>query len=118
MNIADKSEREIDVPSVSDLSLLTEEISRILTIAEKAESGRRDFESVKTVVDDAIRQIMERTDSGETIPSSNFTLQVIGEISKKLAEPMDNFTHWLAITLNVWITFINHCVDHYEERGV
>lgn len=118
MNVADKSEREIPVPSVRDLTELTEEISRILTLAEKAETGRRDFESVKTVVDDSIRQIMERTDDGEVVPSSNLTLQVIGEISKKLAEPMDNFTHWLAITLNVWITFINHCVDHYEETGV
>lgn len=118
MNVADRSEREIDVPSVRDLTLLTEEISRVLTLAEKAESGRRDFETVKTVVDDSIRQIMERTDSGETIPASNLVLQVTGEISKKLAEPMDNFTHWLAITLNVWITFINHCIDHYENTGV
>jgi hypothetical protein len=118
MNIADKSEREIEVPSVKEMTDLTEEISRILTLAEKAETGRRDFETVKTVVDDAIRQIMERTDSGETIPSANLTLQIIGEISKKLAEPMDNFTHWLAITMNVWLTFINHCIDHYEENGV
>lgn len=118
MNIADKSEREIDVPSVTEMTQLIEEISRILTLAERAEAGRRDFESVKGVVDDAIRQIMERTDAGESIPAANFTLSVIGEISKKLAEPMDNFTHWLAITLNVWITFINHCVDHYEDNGV
>lgn len=118
MNIADKSEREIELPSVSDLTILIDEISRILTLAEKAEAGRRDFESVKGVVDDAIRQIMERTDSGESIPAANFTITIIGEISKKLAEPMDNFTHWLAITLNVWVTFLNHCVDHYEETGV
>lgn len=118
LNVADKSEREIPVPSVKDLTELTEEISRILTIAEKAESGRRDFETVKTVVDDSIRQIMERTDDGETVPAANLALQIIGEVSKKLAQPMDNFTHWLAITMNVWITFINHCVDHYEETGV
>lgn len=118
MNIADKSEREIELPSVADLTTLIDEISRILTLAEKAEAGRRDFESVKGVVDDAIRQIMERTDSGESIPAANFTITIIGEISKKLAEPMDNFTHWLAITLNVWVTFLNHCVDHYEETGV
>lgn len=118
MNVADKSEREIEVPSVRDLTMLAEEISRVLTLAEKAESGRRDFDSVKTVVDDSIRQIMEKTDSGESIPASNLVLQITGEISKKLAEPMDNFTHWLAITLNVWITFINHCIDHYERTGV
>lgn len=118
MNVADKSEREIAVPSVTDLTEIIEEISRILTLAERADQGRKDFETVKTVVDDAIRQIMERTDSGETIPSANLTLQIIGEISKKLAEPMDNFTHWLAITLNVWVTFVNHCIDHYETTGV
>ena len=118
MNVADKSEREIDVPSVKEMIELTDQISSILTLAEKAESGRRDFETVKTVVDDSIRQIMERTDSGETVPSSNLVLQIIGEMSKKLAEPMDNFTHWLAITLNVWLTFINHCIDHYENNGV
>ena len=118
MNVADRSEREIDIPSVQDLTLLTEEISRVLTLAEKAESGRRDFDTVKTVVDDSIRQIMEKTDAGATVPASNLVLQITGEISKKLAEPLDNFTHWLAITLNVWITFINHCIDHYETNGV
>lgn len=118
MNVADRSEREIDVPSVRDLTLLTEEISRVLTLAEKAEAGRRDFDTVKTVVDDSIRQIMEKTDSGETVPASNLVLQITGEISKKLAEPLDNFTHWLAITLSVWLTFINHCIDHYETTGV
>lgn len=118
MNVADRSEREIEVPSVRELTTLTEEIARILTLAEKAESGRRDFNSVKTVVDDSIRQIMERTDSGQAVPAANLVLQITGEISKKLAEPMDNFTHWLAITLNVWITFINHCIDHYEKTGV
>jgi hypothetical protein len=118
MNVADKSEREIDIPSVKELTLLTEEISRVLTLAEKAESGRKDFDTVKTVVDDSIRQIMEKADTGETVPASNLVLQITGEISKKLAEPLDNFTHWLAITLNVWLTFINHCIDHYETEGV
>lgn len=118
MNVADRSEREIELPSVKDLTNLTDEIARILTLAERAESSRRDFETVKTVVDDSIRQIMERTDSGEQVPASNFVLQVLGEVSRKLAEPMDNFTHWLAITLNVWLTFINHCIDHYEKEGI
>jgi len=118
LNVADKSEREIDLPTVRDLTQLTEEISRILTIAEKAETGRRDFSSVKTVVDDAIRQAMERTENKAVVPVAQTVMTVLGEVSKKLAEPMDNFMHWLAITLNVWLNFIDHCVDHYENEGI
>ncbi len=118
LNVADKSEREIDLPSVRDLTELTEEISRILTLAEKAETGRQDFNSVKTVVDDSVRQAMERTENQSLVPVAQLVMTVSGELSKKLAEPMDNFMHWLAITLNVWLNFIGHCVDHYEHEGV
>lgn len=118
LNVADKSEREIDLPTVNELIQLTEEISRILTIAEKAESGRQDFNSVKTVVDDAIRQAMDRTDNKDLVPVAQLVMNVSGEISKKLAQPMDNFMHWLAITLNVWVNFIGHCADHYANEGV
>lgn len=118
LNTTDKSEREIDLPSVNSLVELTEEISRILTLAERAESGRRDFNTVKTVVDDAIRQIMDGIEEKGSVPSATLAITMIGEVSKKLAEPMDNFTHWLAITLNVWLNFIGHCVSHYEQEGV
>lgn len=112
LNLADRSEREIDAPSITDLNELLNTISQILTLSEKAEAGRRDFESVRGVVNDAIRQISES--------ESKVALKVLfllGEISKKLAEPMGFYTHWLAITLNVWLTFIGHCVKHYEEKG-
>lgn len=118
LNVADKSERELDLPTVKELTQLTEEISRILTLAEKAESGRQDFNSVKTVVDDAIRQAMDRTENKDVVPVAQLVMTVSGEISKKLAEPMDNFMHWLAITLNVWLNFIGHCADHYENEGI
>lgn len=118
LNVADKSEREIDLPTVKELTKLTEEISSILTLAEKAETGRQDFVSVKTVVDDAIRQAMEKTDNKAVVPIAELVMNVSGEISKKLAEPMDNFMHWLAITLNVWLNFIGHCVAHYEQEGI
>lgn len=116
LNVADRSEREIDVPSVRTLSEITNMIASILSLAEKGEAGRRDFETVKVVVDDAIRQIAE---AGEEAGKSNTAvLQIIGEISKKLAEPMGFYTHWLAVTLNVWLTFIGHCIKHYENEGV
>lgn len=118
LNVADKSEREIDLPSVKELTKLIEEIANILTLAEKSESGRRDFETVKTVVDDAIRQAMERTEDKVMVEPAQLTMTILGELSKKLAEPMDNFMHWLAITLNVWINFIGHCIDHYEQEGI
>lgn len=116
LNVADRSEREIDVPSVRTLSEITNMIASILSLAEKGEAGRRDFETVKVVVDDAIRQIAE---AGEEAGKSNTAvLHIIGEISKKLAEPMGFYTHWLAVTLNVWLTFIGHCIKHYESEGV
>lgn len=118
LNVADKSERELDLPSVRELTQLAEEISRILTLAEKAETGRQDFNSVKAVVDDGIRQAMERTENQAVVPVAQLVMNVSGEISKKLAEPMDNFMHWLAITLNVWLNFIGHCADHYETEGI
>lgn len=118
LNVADKSEREIDLPSVRELTALTEEIARILTMAEKADSGRQDFNSVKTVVDDAIRQAMDRTENQSLVQVAQLVMTISGEISKKLAEPMDNFMHWLAITLNVWLNFIDHCADHYANEGI
>lgn len=119
LNVTDKSEREIELPTVRELTALTDEISKILTLAEKAESGRRDFKSVKTVVDDTIRQVAEIAESNkDTSQLTNLVMLITGELSKKLAEPMDNFTHWLAITLNVWLNFISHCIDHYETSGV
>lgn len=118
LNVADKSEREIDLPTVRELTALTEEIARILSLAEKADSGRQDFNSVKTVVDDAIRQAMDRTEDQSLVQVAQMVMTISGEISKKLAEPMDNFMHWLAITLNVWLNFIGHCADHYENEGI
>lgn len=116
LNVADRSEREIDVPSVRTLSEITQLISSILSLAEKAETGQRDFSTVKVVVDDAIRQIAEAGE--EAGKSYNSVLSIIGEISKKLAEPMGFYTHWLAVSLNVYLTFISHCIKHYEAEGV
>lgn len=120
LNVADKSEREIQVPSVSELKDLVEGISGILTLAERGEDGVKDFSSVKTVVDDAIRQIAEKgTRNPEDGKNSVDTvLHMLGVISKKLAEPMGHYLHWLAVTLNVYLTFIGHCIDHYENQGV
>lgn len=118
LNVADRSEREIEVPSVDKLKELTEMVSRILTLAERGEDGIRDFTSVKTVVDDAIRQIAAKTTDAEDQSAATSILHMIGVISKKLAEPMGHYTHWLAVTLNVYLTFIGHCIDHYEGEGV
>jgi len=118
LNVADRSEREIDTPSVEKLKELADIISQILTLAERGEDGIRDFGSVKTVVDDAIRQIAAKTTDVEDKPAANMILHLIGVISKKLAEPMGHYTHWLAVTLNVYLTFIGHCIDHYENQGV
>lgn len=120
LNVADKSEREIDVPSVADLKDLVGVISNILTLAERGEDGIRDFTSVKTVVDDAIRQIADKGDDGDNndARSLDTVLHMLGIISKKLAEPMGHYLHWLAVTLNVYLTFIGHCIDHYENQGV
>lgn len=121
LNVADKSEREIDVPSVQELKELTGVIANILTLAERGEDGIRDFTSVKTVVDDAIRQIAEKGSndtSGDSHRPIDTVLHMLGVISKKLAEPMGHYLHWLAVTLNVYLTFIGHCIDHYENQGV
>lgn len=118
LSVADRSEREIDVPDVEKLKELMETISRILTLAERGEDGIKDFSSVKSVVDDAIRQIASKTKDAEDRESANLILHLIGTISKKLAEPMGHYTHWLAVTLNVYLTFIGHCIDHYDNDGV
>lgn len=118
LNVADRSEREIDVPPVAKLKELNEMISRILSLAERGEDGIKDFASVKAVVDDSIRQIADKTTSAEDRKSVDTILNLMGVISKKLAEPMGNYLHWLAVTLNVYLTFIGHCIDHYEADGV
>lgn len=120
MNTADRSARTIDVPSIRTLSDLVEKISAILEIGESGESGAKDFQSVKGVVDDAIRTIAERAEriGQEASNSGNVLMHMLGAISQKLAEPMGHFTHWLAVELNVYLTFIGHCLNHYEAEGV
>ena len=120
MSTADRSARTIDVPSIKALSDLVEKISAILEIGESGESGAKDFLSVKGVVDDAIRTIAERSQrsGSEANNSGNVLMHMLGAISQKLAEPMGNFTHWLAVELNVYLTFIGHCLNHYEAEGV
>lgn len=116
LNTADRAERTVDVPSIQTLNALVKGISDILTIAERGESGMRDFNVVKVTVDDAIRQIAER--SQNVANSSNVVLHMLGSISETLASPMDNFTHWVAVTLNVYLAYIDHCIKHYLDEGV
>lgn len=116
INTADRAERMVDVPSIPTLNMLVKGISDILDIAERGESGIRDFNVVKTTVDDAIRQIAERSQNVSN--SSNVVLHMLGSISETLAAPMDNFTHWVAVTMNVYLAYIDHCIKHYQVAGV
>lgn len=116
LNTAERTDRQVDVPSVQVLTQLVSGISNILDIAEKGQDGRRDFDVVKITVDDTIRQIAER--SKNVSNANNVLLHMLGAISQKLAEPMGNFTHWLAVTLNIYLTYIDHCIRHYREEGV
>ena len=116
MNTADRTARTVDVPSVQVLGQLVDGISKILDVAEKSETGRRDFSSVKVVVDDAIRQVMHvRTGDGK---ANGTVIQMLGSLSETLAAPMGNFTHWVAVTLNIYLNYIDHCIKHYEVEGV
>ncbi|MNF46419.1 phiKZ-like phage internal head protein [compost metagenome] len=116
MNTADRTARTVDVPSVQVLGQLVDGISKILDVAEKSETGRRDFSSVKVVVDDAIRQVMDvRTGDGK---ANGTVIQMLGSLSETLAAPMGNFTHWVAVTLNIYLNYIDHCIKHYEVEGV
>jgi len=118
LNTADRAARTVDVPPIRTLAKLVDGISKILDVAEKAELGRRDFGSVKTVVDDAIRQVMDvRTEGGNGTANST-VIQMLGSISEVLAAPMDSFTHWIAVTLNIYLNYIDHCIKHYEMEGV
>ncbi|AAL83064.1 internal head protein [Pseudomonas phage vB_Pae10145-KEN51] len=116
INAIDSTERDIEVPSVTTLSDIVTGIANILTIAERAKQGEVEYKTVKVVVDDSIRQLAERSEllgraNGEAI-------NMLAEISRKLAEPVGNYTHWLAVTLKVWLTFVSHCITHYENEGI
>lgn len=114
LNIPDDSEKEIDVPSIRELKALSDQISNILNVAENSQKSIKEFERVKVVVDDAIRQIGD--DSIKT-PMKSLALVTLGQMSKKLSEPVGNFTHWLAITLNVYVNLLNLFINHYVEEG-
>lgn len=116
LNTADKTARTMAVPGISTLKQLLDGISGVLDVAEKAEMGRRDFQTVKTVVDDTIRQVMDVKDGNGN--ANTTVVQMLGAISETLAAPMGNFTHWVAVTMNVYLNFIDHCIKHYEAEGV
>jgi hypothetical protein len=116
MNTADRAARTVDVPSIQTLGQLVDGISKVLDVAEKAETGRRDFATVKVVVDDAIRQVMDLpTNDGKL---NGTVIQMLGALSETMAAPMGNFTHWVAVTLNIYLNYIDHCIKHYEVEGV
>jgi len=116
LNTADRGAREVEVPSIQVLNQLYQGISNILSVAERGESGVEDFKTVKSIVDDAIRQVAER--SRDVSNANNVVIHMLGAMSQKLAEPMGSFTHWLAITLNVYLAYMDHCIKHYQEEGV
>lgn len=116
LNTADKTARTMAVPGIITLKQLLDGISGVLDVAEKAEMGRRDFQTVKTVVDDTIRQVMDVKDGNGN--ANTTVVQMLGAISETLAAPMGNFTHWVAVTMNVYLNFIDHCIKHYEAEGV
>lgn len=112
---ADTTEREVEVPSIDDIRQLNDMIAAIITLGEKAAAGQKDYQTVKVVVDDAIGQIAALDDQQDN--SSNKVLHMLGEVSKKLAEPVGKYTHWLAVTLSVWVTYLNHALNHYEKEA-
>jgi len=116
LNAVDRGTREVEVPSIKTLNGLYQGISNILDLAERGESGVRDFQTVKAIVDDAIRQVAEMNDNAGN--ASNVMIHMLGAMSEKLAEPMGSFTHWLAITLNVYLAYMEHCIRHYQSEGV
>ncbi len=116
LNAPDNTERELDVPTIAELNVLYSGINEILSLAERGESGRREYATVKVLVDDAINQIAERTQ--HLTNTNNVMIHMLGAMSKQLAEPVGTFLHWLAITLNVYLAFMDVCISHYSEEGV
>ena len=108
------SEISVSIPSVSELKNLSNLISNILDVAEGTSRSVKDYDTVKVVIDDAIRQI---EDSKASDYICNLVFVILGQISKKLSEPVGNFTHWLAITLNVYINLYRTFVTHYKDEG-
>ena len=108
------SEISVSIPSVSELKNLSNLISNILDVAEGTSRSVKDYDTVKVVIDDAIRQI---EDSKASDYICNLVFVILGQISKKLSEPVGNFTHWLAITLNVYINLYKTFVTHYKDEG-
>lgn len=115
MAVADSGEKEIDPPSIKNLNALMNLISEILDSAQKGNAYLKDYETAKTVVDDAIRQIAQRNEDSNI--ASNALIYVLGELSEKLIEPATYYTHWLAITLNVYLSFIDFCLNNYQEKA-
>lgn len=116
LNTADRAPKTMAVPTIQVLRQLVDGVSKILDVAEKSEAGRRDFNTVKTVVDDTIRQVMDVRDGNGNANST--VIQMLGAVSETLAAPMGNFSHWVAVTMNVYLNFIDHCIKHYEAEGV
>lgn len=108
------SEISVSIPAVSELKSLSNLISNILDVAEGTSRSVKDYDTVKVVIDDAIRQI---EDSKASDYICNLVFVILGQISKKLSEPVGNFTHWLAITLNVYINLYRTFVTHYKDEG-
>jgi hypothetical protein len=111
---ADQTERDISVPSLEELKRINDQIGEIIAVGEKGGSAEKEFGTVKTVVDDAITQLLRKSE--ETGVDSGKVISMLGQVSQRLAEPMGKYTHWLAVTLNVWVTFLSHVLKQYEAK--
>lgn len=115
MAVADSGDKEIEPPSIRKLQEIMQVISSILDSAQTGNSYLKDYDTAKTVVDDAIRQIAQKNEDSNV--SSNVLIHVLGELSSRLVEPVSNYTHWLAITLNVYLSFVDYCLNNYQENA-
>lgn len=112
INVPQDIKKEYDVPSINELKQLNNKLGDILSIAEDTKANVKNYDSLRVVVDEAIKDLTDN--NSENVEIKSDLINALGAVSKKLSDPSIQYTHWLVITLHTFVLLIRKYIDAYK----
>lgn len=115
LNVPDDRPKDYDVPKVTALKELNNKLGDILTVAEDAHKVTKDFDKLKTVLEDAIDEISSKeTEDKHNLRS--IAIMNLGNMMKHMGKPDIKYIDWVAVTVHVYILLIRKCIESYNTQ--
>lgn len=114
LNIPDEREKQFKVPPLQLLKDVNNKLGEILAVAEDGEKSKKDFANLKTVAEEAIKEISEKDNMTDS--DKSHAIIVLSNIIKIMGKPDLKYLEWLAVTVHVYILLIRKCVEIFNEE--